>query len=169
LQKVCLTRINCAEQGFRYQLIDSLDFRRYFRPFFLDPVTSQPTHYKIYYDIFSYLATQLAFSFVTAPFVLLTLRESWLVWSRVYFYAIFGTALSTAFFASPAKEFLKKKLEERTAKVGGHIKRTLSQESVAGQQPVMGLPPESLDEAVKEIREEIEAIQRKGLAKGEIL
>jgi lysophospholipid acyltransferase len=87
--------------------------------------------------------------------VLLTLRDSWLVWSRVYFYAIIGTSLSIAFFGSPAKESLKKKLEERTAKVGGHL---TSQESVSGQQPVIGLPPESLDEAVKEIRGEIEAV-----------
>jgi lysophospholipid acyltransferase len=101
--------------------------------------------------------------------VLLTLHDSWLVWSRVYFYAIIGTSLSIAFFASPAKEFLKEKLEERTAKVGGRLTRTYSQESVSGRQPVMGLPPESLDEAVKEIREEIEAMQRKGLAKGEAL
>ncbi|KAA8572641.1 hypothetical protein EYC84_003240 [Monilinia fructicola] len=73
-----------------------------FPPFFVDPKTTQPTPHKLYYDLFSWLATQLAFSFTVAPFILLTLPASFLVWSRVYFYAIIGTALSTAFFASPA-------------------------------------------------------------------
>ena len=118
--------------------------------------------YKIYYDIFSYLVTQLAFTFVTTPFVVLTLSASWLVWSRVYFYAIIGTALSTTLFISPAKLWLKRKLEERAAKAGPHLKEAHSQESLAGQQPVLGLPPESLDEAIDEIRAEMEARQRKG-------
>jgi len=143
--------------------------RRYFRPFFLDPATSKPTSYKIYYDISSYLVTQLAFCFATAPFVLLTLPASYLVWSRVYFYAVIGTALSTAFFASPARTFLKKKIEERAAKantvVGMKKGLNLSQESLTGGEPVMGLPPdpnEDFEEAVREIREEMQARQRKG-------
>jgi lysophospholipid acyltransferase len=108
------------------------------------------------------LATQITFSFVVAPFVLLGLGPSWLVWSRVYFYAIIGTALSTAFFASPAKVIVKKKLEERAAKGGTNLKISHSQESL-GQQPLQGIPPESIDEAVQEIRAEMEARQRKGI------
>jgi lysophospholipid acyltransferase len=146
-----------------------LDFRRYFRPFFLDPKTSQPTSTKIYYDIFSYLVTQLAFSFTTAPFVLLTLPASFLVWARVYFYAVIGTALSTAFFASPAKAFLIKKLNER-AGTSGPLKRTISQESLASKEPVLGLPAEpqkDLEEIVSEVRAEMEARQRKGITRTE--
>jgi lysophospholipid acyltransferase len=101
--------------------------------------------------------------------VLLTLPASWLVWSRVYFYAIIGTILSTAFFASPAKPWLKRKLEERANKAGSSLKKSYSQESLAGQQPVMGLPPESLDEAINEIKMEVEARQRKGLARSPTL
>jgi len=141
------------------------NFRRYFRPFFLDPKTSQPTSYKIYYDIFSYLATQLAFSFTTAPFVLLTLPASFIVWSRVYFYAVIGTALSTAFFASPAKPFLIKKLNERAGAAGPKLQRTLSTESIAGKEPVLGLPPnpsKDLEEMMQEAKAEFEARQRKG-------
>jgi lysophospholipid acyltransferase len=89
------------------------------------------------------------------------------VWSRVYFYAIIGTALLTAFFISPAKPWLKRKLEERAAKAGSHLKKSYSQESLAEQQPVLGLPPESLDEAIDEIRAEMGARQRKGTTPNE--
>ena len=94
--------------------------------------------------------------------MLLTLPASWLVWSRVYFYAIIGTTLSTAFFASPAKPWLKQKLEERAAKAGSNLKKSYSQESLAGQQPLMGLPPEGLEETINEIKREIEARRRSG-------
>lgn len=144
------------------------NFRRYFRPFFLDPKTSQPTSTKIYYDIFSYIVTQLAFSFTTAPFVLLTLPASFLVWARVYFYAAIGTALSTAFFASPAKAFLIKRLNERAGT--NTLKRTHSQESLASKEPVLGLPSEpqeDLEEMVSEIKAEMEARQRKGIRRAE--
>jgi lysophospholipid acyltransferase len=149
-------------------LLTSLDFRRYFRPFFLDPRTSQPNLSKVYYDIFSYLVTQLSFSFITAPFVLLTLPASFLVWSRVYFYAVIGTALSTAFFASPAKAFLAKKVNERAGVAGPRLKRTHSAESLAQKEPVLGLPPDpqaELEELVGEVRKEIEVRRRASMTK----
>lgn len=120
---------------------------------------------KIYYDIFSYLITQLAFSFTTAPFVLLTLPASFIVWSRVYFYAVIGTALSTAFFASPAKSFLVKKLNVRAGTSGPKLQRTQSSESIASKEPVLGLPPDpskDLEEMMQEAKAEFEARQRRG-------
>jgi len=132
------------------------------RPFFLDPKTSQPTSYKIYYDIFSYLITQLTFSFATAPFVLLTLPASFLVWARVYFYGAIGTALATAFFASPAKTFLIKKLNQRAGTPT--LKRSASYDELSNREPVLGLPAEpqeDLGELLSEVRAEIEARQRK--------
>ena len=141
------------------------DCRRYFRPFFLDAKTSKPIPSKIYYDVFSYLTTQLAFSFTTAPFLLLTLPSSILVWARVYFYAVIGTALSTAFFASPAKAYLIKALDNRAGTSGG-LKRIHSQEPLAGKEPVLGLPPDpqaEFEEAVQELNIEIEARQRRGI------
>ena len=143
----------------------TVDFRRYFRPFFLNPKTSEPTSYKIYYDIFSYLVTQLAFSFTTAPFCLLTLPASFLVWSRVYFYAIVGTALSMAFFASPAKPFLIKKLNARQGTIGAKLQRKKSLETIAGKEPVLGLPPNpsrDLEEMMQEAKAEYEARQKRG-------
>jgi lysophospholipid acyltransferase len=100
--------------------------------------------------------------------VLLTLPASFLVWARVYFYAAIGTALSTAFFASPAKAFLIKKLNERAGT--NTLKRTHSQESLASKEPVLGLPSEpqeDLEEMVSEIKAEMEARQRKGIRRAE--
>ncbi|KAK3302116.1 MBOAT, membrane-bound O-acyltransferase family-domain-containing protein [Chaetomium strumarium] len=94
------------------------NLRRTFRPFFLDPKTGSPLPTKRYYDIASWLTTQVTFSFVVMPFLLLSLSESLQAWSRVYFYGVIGTAGAMAFFASPAKRYLKKELERRYAKVG---------------------------------------------------
>ncbi|PQE30780.1 MBOAT family protein [Rutstroemia sp. NJR-2017a WRK4] len=141
------------------------NFRRCFRPFFINTKTSQPMPNKIYYDIFSWLVTQLAFSFTVAPFILLTLPASFLVWARVYFYAVIGTAFSTAFFASPAKPYMMKMVSERTGKAAGGLKRTESTESLTSKEPVYGLPGDpskDLDEAMSEVRAEMEARQRKG-------
>lgn len=140
-------------------MLTNLDLRRYIRPFFLDPKTTQPTSYKVYYDIASYLTTQLAFTFATAPFVLLTLSDSFLVWSRVYFFAIIGTGLVTAFFASPAKAFLIKKANQRAGTTRTKLQRTTSSESVTGREPVLGLPPnpeKDFEEIIQEVRAEFE-------------
>lgn len=141
-------------------MLTSLDVRRYVRPFFLDPKTDEPTSYKIYYDIASYVVTQLTFSFVVGPFVTLTLPASLLVWSRVYFYAIIGTALATGFFASPGKLYLIKLLKKRSGETGAKMMRTTSQESITGNQPILGLPPNpdrDFQEIVQEVQAEIEA------------
>ena len=133
------------------------DFRRHVRPFFLTADGQRPTPYKMYYDVLSYLATQTAFCFTTAPFVLLTLPSSLLVWTRVYFYAILGTAASMAFFASPAKPWLIKKLRKRN--------HYALQPQEKAEHPLMGLPSDpagDIDEAVMEIREEVEARRRRG-------
>ena len=134
-----------------------IDFRRQVRPFFLTPDGQRPTAYKPYYDVLSYIVTQAAFSFTTAPFVLLTLPDSLLVWSRVYFYVILGAAVSMAFFASPAKAWLAKKLKERN--------QSAMQPQEKREHPLMGLPSDpgrDIDEAVKEIKEEVEARRRRG-------
>lgn len=119
------------------------------------------------------IVTQLTFSFVAAPFLILTFSGSLLAWSRVYFYAVVGTAASMAFFASPAKKTLRKMLEARAAKAGVvvdgkqqqsskrvvEIKRTGSTDSLQNL-PVLGMsqdPERELDEALSEIKAEMEA------------
>lgn len=119
----------------------------------MTPDGQRPTSYKIYYDILSYLLTQTAFCFTTAPFVLLGLRPSLLVWSRVYFYAVFGAAASVALFASPAKKWLVKKLAARSRVLAQQ--RSLPKD--VDEHPLMGLPSdlgEELDDAVREFKDE---------------
>lgn len=111
--------------------LTSTDFRRYFRPFFIDPMTQKPTPQKRFYDLFSYLVTQLAFSFATTPFLVLGFADSVKVWARVYFYCVVGVAASSAFFASPAKSWLKKQIEERSNAAGVQLKKPVSTESLA--------------------------------------
>lgn len=133
------------------------DFRRHVRPFFLTTDGQRPTQYKIYYDILSYFVTQAAFCFTTAPFVLLTLPSSLLVWARVYFYVILGAAASMAFFASPAKPWLIHQLKKRNQNV--------LQPKENAENPLLGMPSDpagDIDEAVHEIMEEVEARRKRG-------
>ena len=145
------------------------DFRRLVRPFFLTPSNPpRPTRYKPIYDALSYLTTQLAFCFTTAPFVLLSLPDSLLVWTRVYFYCILGVAASLAFFSSPAKKMLLQKLDARAKAAGATgregLHRTASETSLP-KHPSHGIsddPEGDIQEAVKEIRAEIELRRRRG-------
>lgn len=108
---------------------------------------------------------------MAAPFLILSFSGSIKAWSRVYFYAIVGTAASMAFFASPAKKYLKSKLDERAARAGvvkkdeprkaGEMHRSASTESL--REPLLGIssdPQQELDDAINEIREEIEEKRR---------
>lgn len=69
---------------------------------------------KIYYDIFTWLVTQLAFSYTVIPFITLELAPSLLIWRRVYFFTIVGVIVSLAFLASPGKKMLQKKVAQKT-------------------------------------------------------
>ena len=86
-----------------------------------------------------------------------------MVWARVYFFCIIGVAASMAFFASPAKPWLMKKLAERNVPA---LKRMDSQEHL----PSLGLPNDpgkELDEVIAEVRGEIESRRRKSLQKSQ--
>ncbi|ERF73803.1 hypothetical protein EPUS_05507 [Endocarpon pusillum Z07020] len=134
--------------------------RRYVRPFFLSPDGKTSTQNKKYYDFLSFLATQLAFCFTVAPFVILGFSDSIKLWSRVYFYCIIGVAATMGFFASPAKQYLIKQINKRNHP---RVQRTASQETLG--QPTLGLPSDpgrDIDEALKEIRTEVETRRRRG-------
>ena len=136
------------------------DFRRHCRPFFMTPDGKSATKWKIYYDVLGYIATQLAFCFTTAPFVILGWNDSLMCWARVYFYAIVGVGASMAFFASPAKKVLATRLAKRNHP---HLRKTVSEETQ--HMPSLGLPNDpgrEIDDAVEEIRTEIETRQRRG-------
>lgn len=153
------------------------DFRRFVRPFFMEPLSDKdhpkPTPYKICYDIVSWFVTQLTFSFVTAPFLVLGLKESFQAWASVYFYAVIGTAASMVFFASPAKRMLKKTIEERAARAAGkgrpghRLVRSTSTDSVTNDRlPVLGVmddPERDLDEAFQGIKSDLEELRKSGM------
>ena len=137
--------------------------RRLLRPLFMTPDGKKPTQYKPYYDIFTWLVTQLAFSFTTAPFILLSLHDSLQAWARVHFYCIIGVTACSFFLVTPGKTYLQKKVKARTAKPD--MRRTASQESLQGG--TLGVPSEpgqEFDEMVDEIMEEVK--KRRGSKEG---
>lgn len=132
------------------------------RPFFLTPDGTKPLPNKRYYDILSWLATQLTLSFAVVPFIILDFNKSFTVWSRVYFYGIINCAVSLLAFASfsPLRVYLVGQLKRRSRP---QVARTASTETV--HMPDLGLPndPErDFDEVVAEIKAEIEARGRRG-------
>ncbi|CAM1510307.1 Fc.00g006420.m01.CDS01 [Cosmosporella sp. VM-42] len=140
------------------------NFRRHVRPFFLDPITGKPSPKKKYYDIATYLVTQLTFSFTTSPFIILTFSGSIIAWSRVYFYAFIWTVASLVFFASPGKVTLKKWFEKRQGRASAKLVRSISTDSLTGGQPILGIskdPERDINEAVEEFRAEVERQKRK--------
>ncbi|KYK55868.1 MBOAT family protein [Drechmeria coniospora] len=140
------------------------NFRRFVRPFFLDPVTSGPSRNKKYYDVASYLATQLTFSFVTTPFLLLSFGGSVHAWAQVYYYAFVWTVAALVFFASPGKAMLKAQLEKAQGKASSKLVRSMSSDSLTGKEPILGISRDlerDVHEAVEEIRAEVDALQRK--------
>ncbi|KAK5133193.1 hypothetical protein LTR08_008129 [Meristemomyces frigidus] len=139
--------------------------RRLLRPFFITPDGAKHTANKRYYDIFTWLVTQLAFSFTTAPFILLNIHDSTLAWARVYFYVIVGVLASSGFLASPGKAWLAQKVKARTTATRTGMKRQDSTESLAG--PDMGVPSEpglEWDEMVDEVVGEVK--RRRGSKPG---
>ena len=130
---------------------------------------TKPTPYKRYYDLFTWLVTQLAFSFTTTPFILLTIHDSALVWARVYFYAIVGVLACSGFLASPGKAWLTRKVKARTSEERPAMQRQESTESLAMMMngPVMGVPSEpgrEWDERVDEVVGEVK--KRRGSKAG---
>ncbi|CAD0097974.1 unnamed protein product [Aureobasidium mustum] len=129
--------------------------RRLIRPFFMSADGTKALPSKRYYDIFTWLCTQLAFSFTVAPFIFLGFGSSLLVWQRVYFYTIIGVTASSLFLLSPGKKFLQQKVKQ-------HSKPSEEQT----RNPTLGLPDDpgrAWDEMVEEITAEIQERKRKGL------
>ncbi|EMC96991.1 hypothetical protein BAUCODRAFT_138379 [Baudoinia panamericana UAMH 10762] len=140
--------------------------RRLLRPFFLTP-DGRPTPQKRYYDFFTWLVTQLAFSFTTAPFVLLSFHDSMQVWGRNYFYCIIGVVLCQTFLLSPGAKWLAKKAKARQegVKKRPEMGRSESMESLQGA--TLGVPSEpgkEFDEMVDEVMEEVK--KRRGSKPG---
>lgn len=139
--------------------------RRLLRPFFLTPDGVSPTPKKRYYDIFTTLVTQLAFSFTVVPFIFLTFSGSWLVWVRVYCYCLIGVAICLGCIFSPVKQKLQIQLKKRNqGKIQEVVKEEQEKERVQ-KAPTLGLPddPEAeMEEIVAEVKKEMEARKKRG-------
>ena len=125
----------------------------------MTPDGSRPKPTKRYYDVFSWFITQTAFAFTTAPFILLSLENSFKVWARVYFYCIIGVVACFGFLASPGKSYLQKEIKKRSTKP------TLARAQSQDGEPILGLPndPEKeVVEAIEEIKQELEMKKREG-------
>jgi lysophospholipid acyltransferase len=88
--------------GAFFQSIGKL-FRRNIRPIFLQPDGVTPGPFKFYYDVASFLVTQLAMGYMVQPFILLDLKPSLALWASVYFYVHVAIALVIFLFQGPPK------------------------------------------------------------------
>lgn len=161
---------------------NEIDFRRHIRPFFLT-ATGQPTAQKPYYDLVTWLTTQITLTFAILPFIYLTFPASLSVWASVYYYGIVGTLSSLVIFAVPGvKPYLSRSLAAKngqnpvrnpkagsTSGAGGNVKsdddtNTKGEESDRDHNQTLGLPNDpgkELDEAVKELRADIDEVRRR--------
>jgi lysophospholipid acyltransferase len=159
------------------------------RPIFLavDGKTSLPT--KIYYDVFTFLLTQLAFSFTVAPFILLGFSDTVKIWARVYFYTLIGVAGCFGLFSRslPFRKQLQQRQSLRTAPAAtdldvsnieqiakeeikkDNLTRTNSMASTVSSRraPTLGIaddPEAELDAIVAQVKREIADRKRRGSA-----
>ena len=158
------------------------------RPLFLaaDGKSSLPS--KIYYDVFTFFLTQLAFSFTVAPFILLGFSDTVKVWSRVYFYTLIGVAGSYAIFSRslPIRKQLQQRQTARTAATSAldvdvsnietiakeefkkdNLSRTSTSSSTASgrKTPMLGIaddPEAELDGVVAQVKRDIAERKRRG-------
>jgi lysophospholipid acyltransferase len=99
-------------------------------------------------------------AFVVMPFIFLSFSDSIRVWQSVYYYGVLAIIASLAFFSSPAKGILIKKLKARGRP---NVVRSTSTDSL--HEPTLGLPNDAIkefDEVVQEIKAEIESRRRRG-------
>ncbi|KAI9721336.1 MAG: lysophospholipid acyltransferase [Chrysothrix sp. TS-e1954] len=162
--------------------------RRLLRPFFMAPDGKTAGNSKIYYDVFSWTITQLAFSFTVAPFILLSFSSTITIWARVYFYCVIGVAASLAFLASPGKPWLRKQLAARnkpksTVAIDGEPKTQHTANASASGSPLqrsesheyfkgatLGMPDDpgqDLDEIMESLKEEVRLRRDRGQSIGQ--
>ena len=120
----------------------------------------QPLPRKRYYDFFSLVVTQSTFSFCTAPFVILSIGDSLVVWARVYFYCVVGVGACSLFLLTPGKSWLQSENKKRNQPAMSRV------DSYESQTTYLGLPNDpgkEWDEMVEEIAAELDKRKREGM------
>ncbi|KAG7192757.1 lysophospholipid acyltransferase [Scheffersomyces spartinae] len=79
-------------------------YRRNFRPIFMEADGKTPKPTKVFYDIISYIITQLAFGYAVQPFVILDFGKSIYCWFTVYFWLHGIIGLTFFVFRGPYKK-----------------------------------------------------------------
>ena len=104
------------------------------------------------YDVVGIVACIFILNYLAAPFMLLTVRDSLLAWSRLAWYGHWAMLAALTFFYTGGIRWLKHLQAARVKKAGG-VKQTGSGGSTSGTAtPVNGnqtLPP--LDDVAKEM------------------
>ncbi|KAI0035646.1 MBOAT-domain-containing protein [Vararia minispora EC-137] len=131
--------------------------RQYIRPLVIPvPPSIQPgskakppplTPLKRAYDVLGTSVTFLVLNFVSAPFLLLSARNSVEVWARVDYYGLWMVFATLAFFYSGGRTWLKSLQARRVRNIEHAIEKEECDPSVA-------LPP--VDQAINEVRQEVE-------------
>ena len=134
----------------------------------MTPDGTRPTPYKPYYDAATWLVTQFAFSFTTAPFILLHIDASLQAWAAVYFYTIVGVALCSGFLLTPGRTWLVQHVKARQQSAAPALRRPAAPQSeiVDGVPGAMlgvpGDPGREFDELVDEV---VQEVQKGGVGK----
>lgn len=132
------------------------EFRRNIRPLFLETDLKTPGPYKTFYDVFGWFITQMTFSYIAAPFVLLGLADSIKVWGRLWYLVHIGTLVALVFFKSPATAMLNSMQKKRLAAAHVPEERFVRPELKTEDTGPMGLPEEmedDFDEIVREVKQ----------------
>lgn len=123
------------------------------RPLFLSADQKTPGPFKKLYDVFSMFVTQLAFSYIAAPFIILSFSGSLIVWARTYFFVHIAIVASISFFYSSGKNWLAKTQQRRLGRAAEEAEEELEATQRTGG--TLGLP-EDPEGDLLEIRREVE-------------
>lgn len=106
--------------------------RSHLRPLFLpatyvasrDAPPPPQTPAKQLYDLVGTVCTTLLLNYMAAPFMLLSVKDSLLGWSRLGHYGLVMVIVSFAFFYGPGTGIVRKMQADRMKKAGVPVKKT---------------------------------------------
>lgn len=155
--------------GAFYQSLGKL-FRRNIRPIFMLSDGISPGPYKSYYDITSYLVTQIAFGYAVQPFVILEFGASIKLWKTVYFYPHIIIVIVILIFQGPCKKQVQNYLRSlyplpltasEKIKLDSERLRIIRMEveQLACNQPTLGVPQPDMDNFDADLREALQEFE----------